>query len=71
MGKNEVMAILDKINRSAVPLAIFEKGKSIRVTKTSTDLFRDAFEKMPQALIGVYDDKCRLEWLESDLAHIS
>lgn len=55
--------------KSRGPIAIFRIGKTFRSAKANGELAERAFEKNPNSLVGVYDARCKLEWLEEDLEY--
>ena len=60
--------IYAKINRETHPVAVFRMGDKCRTCRYGSDLFRRA-EREKSYLVGVYDRRCLLEWLEDDLQY--
>ena len=54
--------------RSTSPSAVFVSPKgAITQTKISTDRFEDLMFEIPDRLMGVYDGRCKVGWIEEDL----
>ena len=68
---NEIDTSLhNKICNASSPVAVFVINGKVKNTKITTDLFRQAMEKMPEKLMGVYDKGCAFEWLMEDLEYM-
>lgn len=68
MRRKEIAVhIFNKIEAASAPLAVFVSNNTVKTTKITTDLFRQAMTKTPSRLMGVYDKNCRIKWLEEDL----
>ena len=68
MKQTEIHALHEKICNAVVPLAVFKVGYGAKGTKITTELFRKAFEEKKDDFVGIYDERCLVEWLEADLA---
>jgi hypothetical protein len=71
MNRNQTaMYLFNKIESAKVPLAIFVINGAVKATKVNTNLFAEAFIKMSDKLMGVYNSDVELKWLEDDLKYM-
>jgi len=63
----------EKISNAHAPLLLFNAGVGIiRATKITTSLAQECLSaKNRGRVIGVYDDKCKIEWLRDDFAYMN
>ena len=52
-------------------IAVFKIGDTFRTARAGGDLAKRAFEKNPQSLVGVYDERCKPEWMVEDLEYMA
>ena len=62
--------LLDKIESSPVPMAVFASYGSWSATKVTTQSFKDQLRLRPNNFVGVFDVYCKLEDLADDLAAV-
>ena len=70
--RQDVVALHKRIIDKNKPIAVFIKwdsfGKpSLLTCKVATDLFRKGMTSKFFDLVGVYDERCMLEWLLEDI----
>ena len=67
--KHAAVAVLNKIDSSTTPLALFANGcGGWSLTKVTTQAFKSRLEKYPATFVGVYDINATLGQIEDDLA---
>ena len=66
--KHAAVAVLNKIDSSTTPLALFANGcGGLSLTKVTTQAFKSRLEKYPETFVAIYDVNTSLEWIENDL----
>lgn len=51
-------------------LAVFYIGGKFKTARANGELAERAFESKPESLVGIYDVRCREEWLEEDMNYM-
>ena len=59
--------LIDKAVNTGHSYAVIVKNGRVKVSRSTTDLVREIFERSPQYVLGIYDQTCPLEWLVDDL----
>jgi hypothetical protein len=67
--KHEATRIMQRIDSSSCPVAVFVKRGAWRATKTSSNLYDEAMRKFQNELVGIYDKSAQIEWIQYDLFH--
>ena len=62
----------EKISNAAVPLAAFydSAADEIRLTKITSEFCNVLMQKSLHDLMGVYSNRCQINWLQDDIEHI-
>ncbi len=59
--------LMEKIESSNVPMAVFASYGSWSATRVTTQSFKDQLRLRPKTFVGVYDVYCKLDDLAEDL----
>ena len=67
--KYESKKIMQRIDSSDVPIAVFVKRGVWNASKITSGLFEEAMKRRKDDFIGIYDKSVQIEYLQYDLFH--
>ena len=67
--KHEAARIMQRIDASESPVAVFVKRGTWSATRITSELFEQAMKRRKDDLIGIYNKSAQIEYIQHDLFH--
>jgi hypothetical protein len=67
--KHEASRVMQRIDSSEFPIAVFVKRGVWSATNVTSNLFEEAMKRRKDDLIGIYTKSAQIDYLQYDLFH--
>lgn len=69
MNLQQAKKVIERAANTGKRLGVFVIDGKVKTTAITTELFREAQQRYPRALIGIYDDRADPQWIVDDVRH--